>query len=57
MFPGEMTTTDQHNTAQRPSRVRALPPEQQHFPGTRPAHHDDGITIIEIQNPQTPEMV
>ena len=54
MISEEMTSSDQQDLAQRPPSVHARPPEQQHQLGSRPAHHDDGITIVKIQKPQTP---
>ena len=55
MISEEMTSSNQQDLTQKPPSVHARPPEQQHQLGTRPAHHDDGITIIKIQNPQTPD--
>ena len=46
-----MTHNNQQNFAHKSSEVRALPPEQQHHLGARPAHHDDGKAIVKIQNP------
>ena len=55
MISEEMTSSNQQDLTQKPPSVHARPPEQQHQLGARPAHHDDGITIIKIQNPQTPD--